>query len=301
MTDYNEKEEKKNNKNNYNQNRHPPKEHKLTLKILISAIIVSAIFANSIIIFSDRDNRLSNSLWILNITAAIVSGLGIIAVYRHGLHGTHGKSYLFLTLGLISWFSADAAELYYHNIEGHEEQKLVSISDWLWFAGYGFLSAHLLTIISSLRSSIRLRVIFIVAIISVLFVGYNIHLLLSSPEGYISVGGEGDDIDSLALVVTVAYPILDLILIVPSGIILISLRKDYQHSIPWFLASLSLLINAVADDGYVHDLVNGNLQNLWVWNLFYVTDFIIMAGALFWYNRFHISNELSRKKKIIAK
>src|SRR5918911_2387642 len=205
MTDYNKKQEKKNTKNNnYNLNHHPHKEHKLTLKILILAIIISAIFANSIIIFSDRDNRPSNSLWILNITAAIASGLGIIAVYRHGLHGTHGKSYLFLTLGLISWFSADAAELYNHNIEGHEEQKLVSISDWLWFAGYGFLSAHLFTIISSLRSSIRLRVIFIVAIVSVLFVGYNIHLLLSSPEGYISVGG-GDDIDSLALVVTVAY------------------------------------------------------------------------------------------------
>jgi hypothetical protein len=132
----------------------------------------------------------------------------------------------------------------------------------------------------------------------VLFVSYNIHLLLSSPEGYALVGGK--DVDFLALVVTVAYPMLDLILIVPSGIILISLRKDYQHSIPWFLASLSLLINAVADDGYVHDFVNGNLQNIWVWNLFYITDFIIMAGALFWYNRFHISDELSRKK-IIAK
>src|SRR5215207_2565797 len=141
-----------------------------------------------------------------------------------------------------------------------------------------------------------------VSIISVLFVGYNIHLLLSSPEVYVLIGGgEGDNVDSIALFVTVAYPILDLILIVPSGIILISLRKDYQHSIPWFLASLSLLINAVADDGYVHDFVNGNLQNIWVWNLFYITDFIIMAGALFWYNRFHISDELSRKKKIIAK
>ena len=262
------------------------------------AIIVSAIFANSITIFSNQDNRQSNSLWILNITAAIACGLGIIAVYRHGLYGTHGKSYLLLTLGLLSWFSADAAEFYYHVVEGQEEQKLVSISDWLWFVGYGFLSAHLFTIISSLRSSIRLRVIFLVAIISVLFVSYNIHLLLSSPEEYALVGGK--DVDFLSLVVTVAYPTLDLILIVPSGIILISLRKDYQHSIPWFLASLSLLINAIADDGYVHDFVNGNLQNIWVWNLFYVIDFIIMAGALFWYNRFHISDELSRKKKLAS-
>ena len=298
MTDSNEKQEKKNPKNNYNLNRHPHKEQKLTLKILVLAIIVSAIFANSITILSDQDNRPSTSLWILNITAAIASSLGIIATYRHGLRGTHGRSYLFLTLGLISWFSADAAELYYHDIEGHKEQKFVSISDWLWFAGYGFLSAHLFTIIKSLRSSIRLKVIFLVAITSVLFVGYNIHILLSSAEMYGLVGGK--DVDFLALVVTVTYPMLDLILIVPSGIILISLKKDYQHSVPWFLASLSLLINAVADDGYVHDFVNGNTQNLWVWNLFYVTDFIIMAGALFWYNRFHISDELSRKK-IIAK
>ena len=207
------------------------------------------------------------------------------------------KSYLFLTLGLISWFSADAAELYYHDIEGHKEQRFISISDWLWFAGYGFLSAHLFTIIKSLSRSIRLKVIILVAIASVLFVGYNIHTLLSSAEMYGLVGGK--DVDFLALVVTVTYPMLDLILIVPSGIILISLKKDYQHSVPWFLASLSLLINAVADDGYVHDFVNGNTQNLWVWNLFYVTDFIIMAGALFWYNRFHISDELSRKKIIV--
>ena len=295
MTDSNEKQEKKNPKNNYNLNY---KERKLTLKILVLAIIVSAIFANSITILSDQDNRPSTSLWILNIAAAIASSLGIIATYRHGLRGTHGKSYLFLTLGLISWFSADAAELYYHDIEGHKEQKFVSISDWLWFAGYGFLSAHLFTIIKSLRSSIRPKVIFLVAITSVLFVGYNIHILLSSAEMYGLVGGK--DVDFLVLVVTVTYPMLDLILIVPSGIILISLKKDYQHSVPWFLASLSLLINAVADDGYVHDFVNGNTQNLWVWNLFYVTDFIIMAGALFWYNRFHISDEISRKK-IIAK
>jgi hypothetical protein len=92
------------------------------------------------------------------------------------------------------------------------------------------------------------------------------------------------------------YPVLDLLLIIPSAIVLVSLRKDYQHSIPWFLSSLSLLVNAIADDGYVNDFVNGNLQNLWVWNLFYVTDFIIMAGALFWYNKFHISNEIKNAR-----
>jgi hypothetical protein len=48
-----------------------------------------------------------------------------------------------------------------------------------------------------------------------------------------------------------------------------------------------------------HLFVNGNSENLWVWNLFYVADFIIMGGALVWYNRFHISHDLSRRKKKI--
>jgi hypothetical protein len=39
-------------------------------------------------------------------------------------------------------------------------------------------------------------------------------------------------------------------------------------------------------------------QNLWLWNLFYITDFVIMAAALFLVNRFHISNEKSKKRMI---
>jgi hypothetical protein len=128
----------------------------------------------------------------------------------------------------------------------------------------------------------------VVSIVTVLFVIYNVFNLVSS-EFLI-------DVDFAAFAVSIAYPILDLILIIPSAIILVSLRKDYQHSIPWFLSSLSLLVNAVADDGYVNEFVKGNSQNLWFWDLFYVTDFIIMAGALFWYNKFHISHELHKPK-----
>lgn len=221
--------------------------------------------------------------------------LAIIAVYRHGLHGIHGKSYLFLMLGLISWFTADFSLLYYYYALGIEEQILVSVTDGFWFSGYVFLALHLSTILHSIRSTIKLRVVIITSILTVLFVSYNIHTLISSVEEEEFTASE---VDSVTFLVTIAYPILDLILIVPSAIILASLRKDYEQSIPWFLSSLSLLINAVADDGYVIDFVSGDSQNLWFWELFYITDFIIMAGALFWYNKFHISNEITKKKTI---
>ena len=262
--------------------------HKLALKLLIVGLIVSAIIANSLIILSDEYKRHSISLWILNTTGAIASTLAIIAVWRHGVHGLHGKSYLFLMLGLISWFSAELTLMYYYFVLDIEEHRLVSLPDGFWFAGYVFLALHLFTVLRSLRSTIKPRIVVLVSIATLLFVIYNVFSLISSKSLV--------DVDLAAFIVTITYHILDLTLIIPSAIILVSLRRDYQYSIPWFLSSLSFSVNAIADNGYVYDFVNGATQNLWIWDLFYVTDFIIMSGALFWYNKFHISNEIKNAR-----
>ncbi|MGB8936330.1 MAG: hypothetical protein WCC17_14635 [Candidatus Nitrosopolaris sp.] len=229
---------------------------------------------------------------ILNITAAIASSLGIIVVCLHGVHGAHGRSYLFLTLGIISWFAADLTLAYYYFALGIEEQIRVSATDVLWFIGYLFLAAHLFTVLRFIRSRIKLMTIIITSILSLLFIAYIAPNIFPSSHSLV----EGD---FTAFVVTITYPILDLMLFVPSMIILISLRKDNVQYIPWVMLSLSLLVNAVADEGYLNDFVNGRLHNLLFWNIFYVADFIIMAGALLWYYRFYISSE-RRKMKIIG-
>ncbi len=245
-------------------------------------IVVSIIVVNSIVVFSDPQNKYTITIIALNTTAAIASILGIIAVYRHGLHGAHSKSYLFLTLGLISWFAADLTLAYYYFALGIEEQLLVSVTDVLWFTGYVFLAAHLFTVLMIVRHKINLLTIILASIFPLLFVIYNTSIIISSR--HYGTGDYG------ALLVTLAYPILDLVLIIPSLLILISLLRDHLQSIPWFLASFSLLINAIADEGYLVNFVNGNLKNLSFWDLFYIADFIIIAGALIWYNKFHISH-----------
>jgi hypothetical protein len=273
--------------------------------LLFISIIISVTIANSIIIISDPHHKHATALWIMNVTAAAASSLGIIAVYRHGVSGLHGKSYLFLTLGLISWFSADLTLLYYHYALGIEEQKFVTITDGLWFIGYGFLSLHLFTVIKSLRESgnnntnvINPKFVIIGSfIIAIVFVSFNWFTLAFSEF----INNAEQRLDLTSVVVTIAYPVLDLILIIPSSIVLVKLRKNYQHSIPWFLSSLSLLINAIADDGYLLDFVNGHSEHLIFWDLFYVADFIIMAGALFWYNKYHITTTRRYRKTIELK
>jgi hypothetical protein len=245
-------------------------------------MVIAIIIANVIVIFSEEHGKHSISLWILNITAATASIIGIIAICRYGIQGLHGKSYLFLALGIITWFSADFTLLYNYYALGIEEQRLVTITDALWFAGYGFLALHLFTVIRSLHFKIKSKLVIIILIITVIFISYNLINILSYDI-------HTDD-DFIAIIVTILYPILDFILIVSSSMILVTLRKDYEHNIPWFLSSLSLLINSIADDGYVSDFVTGNSENLWFWELFYITDFIIISGALFWYNKFHISH-----------
>lgn len=267
--------------------------HKSSLKLLFISILILIVIANSIILRSDPFNRTHTALWMMNISAAVASSLGIIAVYRYGIHDLHGKSIMCVTIGLIFWFAADLSLLYSHYTHGKEEM-LVSSTDGLWFMGYIFLALHLSIILRSLRNerntyvpSSRTQtkiVIILIVIIATAFVIFNM-LLISSSESFTN---PEERVDFQALIVTIAYPVLDLILIVPSILILITLRNDIRHYVPWLLSSLSLLLSAIADDGYVIDYVNGNFRHLVFWDLFYVTDFIIMAGALFWYNRYHI-------------
>ena len=256
-------------------------EHTSPLRYLILSMFISIMIVNLITLLLDVKYRHSFVLLILNIAAGTASSLGIIAIIRYGFSGIHGKSYLFLTIGIILWFTADIIVTYYFIIDVKELID-VSIVDAFYFMGYGFLSLHLFVIMKELQREINPIHAIIISIITIIFVIYVVTNLLFS---------EFDLNDNfISIVVSLMYPILDLILVAPSAIILISLRKNYQQSIPWFLSSLSLFINAIADDGYVIDFVNGNSENLWVWELFYVADFIIMSGALYWYNKFHISH-----------
>ncbi len=80
---------------------------------------------------------------------------------------------MFLIIGIISWFSADFTLLYNYYTLGIEEQRFVTITDALCFAGYGFLALHLFIVIRSLHIKIKSKVVIVVSIITVFFISYN--------------------------------------------------------------------------------------------------------------------------------
>ena len=186
---------------------------------------------------------------------------------------------------------ADLTLAYGHFVQHHEEEQalVVSFADPCWIVGYIFFSLHLFTALRFVRrDQIHAFSVIMVVIASGSIIAYNLIL----PSGSFAKG-EGRIIGEIRtgfidLVLSILYPILDLVLIIPSVILLTVHRKDYLNFMPWILSSLSLLINAIADDGFVHHSLQGSTKEMWIWDLFFMTDYIILVGAFYWYNRFTI-------------
>ena len=275
--------------------------YKKTLKYLLFSI-VSSILVVDLAILAISDSHLQHGVAIisLNIAAIIATALGIISVSRHGLGGSHGKSYLFLTIGIALWFLADLGIMYSYFVFKVDEFKRISLLDAFWLAGYVFLTLHLISIIKTIKIRNQTITLTIVSGVVIGFIILNIFSLL--PISDHSTTSDSNQLSTKEyefqdVVVTILYPILDLCLIVPSITILLNIYKDYQHAIPWMLASISLLVNAIADNGYTIQFIDG-MASAMPWDLFYIADFIIMSGALFWYNKYHISDHiLARNEK----
>ncbi len=190
---------------------------------------------------------------------------------------------------------ADISIMYYYYFEKIEVSNEFSIADVLWLTGYLFLILHLISVIISIHTKIIPKTLVIVALFIVSYIIYTIISIGISVEPNRTSAVDNNP-NQLEIVTSISYPILDLCLIIPSLLILANLYHNYENSIPWILSSLSLLFNAIADNGYVHEFVKWH-HTSWFWDLFYITDFIIMAGALFWYNKFHISKALRKDMK----
>ncbi len=257
--------------------------------ILIGSIIVSV----SLVILSNPENRKAVDLIVLDITGAIAVTLGLIVIYRQKFHGPYGKPFFCLSTGVLFLLAGDITVSYYYFILLIKDvPPLVSFADVLWLVGYVFFALHLFMMLKIVEKKINTAVVVGTSVASAIFVAYTIttHVPLISSEfahQHYSV-----------FAVNISYPVADAILIIPAVAVLVAHRSDFEHSIPMTLASLSLLINALADYGFVNDVMNDNTGNKWIWDLFFISDFLIIAAALYWYNRYYVTRSLIDRKDI---
>jgi hypothetical protein len=269
---------------------------KIHRRNLTLVLVGSIIIADSLVILSDAHSREAVDIIVLDVSGAIALGLGILVIYRHKIHGVYGKSFFCLTLGVLLWLAADITVSYYYFILLIKEvPPPVSFADVFWLAGYVFFALHLFITSKFMQNIIKVRVVVVTSIASAIFVSYmltsHLPLILSQFAHH----------NYLVFAVNVSYPIADAILIVPAVTIVVASRLDYKHSIPWSFAAISLLVNAFADYGFVSDVINNNMENTWVWDLFFIADFLILAAALYWCNRYYVTREIANRKSTMLR
>jgi hypothetical protein len=255
--------------------------------MLIGSIIVSV----SLVILSNPENRKAVDLIVLDTTGAVAVTLGLIVIYRHKFHGPYGKPFFCLSMGVFFWLAAEITISYYYFILLIKDvPPPASFADALWLVGYVFLALHLFMMLKIVQKKINIVVVVGTSVASTIFVAYTITAHASL------ISSEFAHQQYSVFAVNILYPVADAILIIPAVSVLVAHRTDFEHSIPMTLASFSLLINALADYGFLNDVMNDNTGNIWIWDLFFISDFLLIAAALYWYNRYYVTRRLTDRK-----
>ena len=97
--------------------------------------------------------------------------------------------------------------------------------------------------------------------------------------------------EALGNIISIAYPILDAILIVPAVAILWDLKRAGSQFTHWIMLSLFIVMVTAGDIGFGYSYVLGEEiaeEQEWIWETFYNAGYISMTAALFWYSGFVI-------------
>jgi len=283
---------------------------------LLVILILSILITNSFVIFSGEGNnnnnntskRLSIAGWSTNVTSAIALASAFVGLYyrtKKQPNPSYSKYYnsrkiqyslcIFLTL----WFVAQIIWGYY------QQSPYLSIADVLWLIGYVFFGYFLFSLYNMLRKAfIQPHVVVLVSVIIVISLAYMVDLVVSTSQ-LLSSHEEAHGV----LLVNIAYPILDGILLVPAVLILWSLlsgikqeqgpkqqqqqQQQQQHfaSFNWILLSLSMIIFAIADSSFAYFSAFNitTVQNeVWILDMLYNTAYLTLAAALIRYSDFFI-------------
>jgi len=254
----------------------------LNRKILFIGLAIAIIASDSIIFFAEAKNRDFYSNWVISANAAIAASLGLFAAYRHRFHGPHAKAHVALSIGLSLWLCAEVTWAIYE-IVLEIIPPIPSIADYLWLSAYGFLAYYLFSTYREFKKKLKFskKTLSISIIVSAIFAGYVIYLTTS-----ISVLSSQRDI--AMFIVTISYPTLDAILMVPAIVILLDIRNEPLWFIPWICESLGLLLIALSDIWFALVVLTSLTEQFWLSSLFFAAHFLVMAAGLVWYIKFII-------------
>ncbi|MDP8941366.1 MAG: ABC transporter substrate-binding protein [Thermoproteota archaeon] len=244
-------------------------------------VITTIVIGNSFIIFSDSDSKLIYSNWILIINSLIAAGLSAMILFKDK-DSSEGedKTNIFLTLGLVFWFIANIIWAYYEVVLDIVS-PVPSLADLFLLSAYGFLIYRLINVYRNLGHVTNKKILLLIISGTGLFLIYIINLTLDHTETSNFRG-------LMLFVVTIAYPTLNSILTVLALMILLGIKKEEHHFIPWVCELVGFLAIVVGDSWFAIIVLTAFVEQLWMSALLLSAHYLLIAGGLIWYLRYSI-------------
>lgn len=274
-----------------------PRNQKRVFALVLLAFIVSV---NIPVIFNLTVSR----AFAIDVTAILTSGAAILAsgittiTYYFRKRGRGG--YFWSSIGLTFWFAAEVIWVYNRQIVGND-LPYPSVADAAWIIGYGFFALHLYRIMRNLGKSYLIEKSLVVLVSFA--VSLSLAYILNLTFGVADILGFRDD--TLSPIVSLSYPLLDGILLVPSIVILWSLRKGDPTAFNWLLLSLAFILLTIGDIGfgYSFGLAPDMAENYeWILAIFYNAGYVCIAASVLYslmldrfFNRTHLTEDILSK------
>ena len=255
----------------------------IDLKILLIILIILSIIS-SILIYVLTSSTFSLELqfvfsnWIIDISAGLALVSAFIVILRERIRKNEGKKYVSFFIGILLWFSAEIVYTYYQTVL-KIDLPYPSYADILWLLGYIFVGYHLYSAFYFWNKNKKFSEssVFIITIFTTLL----IHLLVQSSIITYST-------NIYLILVDILYHIADGAILIPALVLLWNLRSKQTLFIHRTLISLSIILNTFANVGYIFSFNLGQniaIEYAWVWDVVYNFSYILLAGALFWYDK----------------
>jgi ABC-type branched-subunit amino acid transport system substrate-binding protein len=243
-------------------------------------VISTIVIGNSIIVLADSDSKLIYSNWILIINSLIAAGLSAMILFKDKDSNEADKTNIFLTLGLVFWLIANMIWAYYEVILDIVS-PVPSLADLFLLSAYGFLIYRLIVIYRNLHHIINKKILFLLISGTGLFLIYILNLTLELTELSNFRG-------LMLFIVTIAYPTLNSVLTVLALMILLGIKNEKHHFIPWICELCGFLAIVVGDSWFAIIVLTAFVEQLWMSTLLLSAHYLLIAGGLIWYLRYFI-------------
>jgi branched-chain amino acid transport system substrate-binding protein len=217
---------------------------------------------------------------IINSLIAVGLSAMILIKDKDREEGERDKANILLALGLVFWFIANIIWAYYELVLDIVS-PVPSLADLFLLSAYGFLIYRLTIVYRKIGHTTNKKFLFLIVIGTGLFLIYILNLTLENTETSNFRG-------LMLFVVTIAYPTLNSVLTVLALMVLLGIKNERHHFIPWICELVGLLAIVIGDSWFAIIVLTAFVEQLWMSALLLSAHYLLIAGGLIWYLRYSI-------------